>query len=503
MSMRGWPLAAFSTIGMLAVVLGLYGSTAWSLVETWTRSETFAHGYLIVPISAWLIWKKRHEVAAIAPVPNFFGLLLLVALGFVWVMGHLGRVQVVQQYAVVLMLPAVVWTVLGTQVVKSLSFPLGFLLLAVPFGEALIPYMIEFTADFTVLALKLSGIPVYREGAFFTVPSGNWSVVEACSGLRYLISSFTLGCLYAYLTYRSLRRRILFAVVALLVPLVANWLRAYMIVMIGHLSDMRLAVGVDHVIYGWVFFGVVMLALFWFGSFWREDLQDEHEKEERPVAEVKVKGIAWAAALALVAASLWPAYTAYLERGTGKNFVPVLAVPTGMQGWQTDAVALTDWKPRYLSPRAEMTQTYHKADRQVALYLYAYRRQEQGSELINSRNVLVWTEDRAWGKVGERPRTLNVAGGVADVVEGDLLGSSQRLLVWYWYHVDGRSTANPYQAKLLEAWAKLSGRQDDAMLIALAAPYDDHPEHAEQTLEMFYREMLPEIEASVKKAAGS
>lgn len=503
MSNRGWPLAAFSTIGMLAAVLGLYGSTAWSLVETWTRSETFAHGYLIAPISAWLIWKKRHEVAAIAPVPNFFGLPLLVALGFVWVMGHLGRVQVVQQYAVVLMLPAVVWTVLGTQVVKSLSFPLGFLLLAVPFGEALIPYMIEFTADFTVFALKLSGIPVYREGAFFTVPSGNWSVVEACSGLRYLIASFTLGTLYAYLTYRSLKRRLLFMVIALLVPIVANWLRAYMIVMIGHLSGMRLAVGVDHVIYGWIFFGLVMLALFWLGTFWREDLQDSQEKPESSVAEVKLKGMVLAAALVLVAAGFWPGYAVYLERATGQNHAPVLAIPAGAHGWQPTNAPFTDWKPRYLAPRAEMTKTYRKDGRQVALYLYAYRQQEQGSELINSRNVLVWTEDHVWGKVSERPRALNVAGGVVDVMESELRGSSQRLLVWYWYHVDGRSTANPYRAKFLEAWAKLSGRQDDAMLIALAAPYDDYPEHAEQTLEMFSREMLPEIEASVKKAAGS
>lgn len=503
MSNRGWRLAAFSTIGLLVVVLGLYGSTAWSLVETWTRSETFAHGYLIVPISAWLVWKKRHEVAAITPVPSFFALLLLVALGFAWVMGYLGRVQVVQQYAVVLMLPTVVWAVLGNQVAKVLAFPLGFLLLAVPFGEALIPYLIEFTANFTVFALQLSGIPVYREGAFFTVPSGSWSVVEACSGLRYLIASFTLGTLYAYLTYRSLKRRILFAVAALVVPVIANWLRAYMIVMIGHLSDMRLAVGVDHIIYGWIFFGIVMLALFWFGSFWREDLQEEQNKEERAVADIKVKGVMWAAAAALVAASLWPGYAAYLERGTGQNFAPVLAIPVGMQGWQTDAALLTDWKPRYLLPRAEMTQTYRKDGRQVALYFYAYRQQEQGSELINSRNVLVWTGDHVWGKVGEYPRVLNFAEGVVDIMESELRGPSQRLLVWYWYHVDGRNTANPYYVKFLEAWAKFSGRRDDAMLIVLAAPYDDHPENAEKTLETFSREMLPEIEASVKKATGS
>ena len=140
-----------------------------------------------------------------------------------------------------------------------------------PFGEALIPPLIDFTADFTVTALQLTGIPVYREGSFFTIPSGNWSVVEACSGLRYLIASFTLGALYAYLTYRSLKRRLIFIALSVIVPIIANGVRAYLIVMTGHLSDMSLAVGIDHLIYGWVFFGLVMLLLFWAGSFWRED----------------------------------------------------------------------------------------------------------------------------------------------------------------------------------------------------------------------------------------
>ena len=132
------------------------------------------------------------------------GLLVLAMLGFSWLLATLASVLVFQQLFLITMIPAVVWTILGGQMVRALAFPLAYLLLAVPFGEALIPPLIDFTADFTVKALQLTGIPVYREGSFFTIPSGNWSVVEACSGLRYLIASFTLGTLYAYLTYRSL-----------------------------------------------------------------------------------------------------------------------------------------------------------------------------------------------------------------------------------------------------------------------------------------------------------
>ena len=265
-------MAAALVLGVIFWLLAWYLDTAQSIVAIWERSETFAHGFLIVPISAWLIWRRRHEIAALELRPNFLILPLLALTGFGWLLGQLAGAGIVQQYCLVLMVPLLAWAILGDQLVRALTFPLFFLLLAVPFGEFLEPPLMEHTANFTVLALRLSGIPVYREGQFFTIPSGSWSVVEACSGLRYLIASLTLGVLYAYLTYRSFARRAIFIAASLIVPIVANWLRAYMIVMIGHLSSMQYAVGVDHLIYGWVFFGVVMLILFWVGSFWREDL---------------------------------------------------------------------------------------------------------------------------------------------------------------------------------------------------------------------------------------
>ncbi len=104
----------------------------------------------------------------------------------------------------------------------------------------------EWTADVTVGALRVTGIPVYREGNYFILPSGAWSVVEACSGVRYLIAAFMIGCIFAWLHYRASSKRILFVCLALAVALVSNWLRAYTIVLLGHLSNNRLGTGVDH-----------------------------------------------------------------------------------------------------------------------------------------------------------------------------------------------------------------------------------------------------------------
>ncbi len=254
----------------IAAIIAIYWPTAQSIVAIWDRSETFAHGFLIVPIVLYLIWTRRKLIAQQAPVADWLGYVLLALAGLGWLVASAGKVQVVQQFAFVAMIPAAVIAVAGRRVAWGIAFPLAFLFLGVPVGEGLIPPLMDFTADFAVAALKLTGMPVYREGALFAIPSGQWSVVEGCSGLRYLIASITVGTLYAYLTYQSSGKRVLFIAASVIVPIVANGLRAYMIVMIAHLSDMKLALGVDHLIYGWVFFGIVMLLLFWVGSYWRD-----------------------------------------------------------------------------------------------------------------------------------------------------------------------------------------------------------------------------------------
>jgi exosortase A len=162
---------------------------------------------------------------------------------FAWLLGELTAVNALTQFALIFIVVASAIALLGNAASKVIAFPLLFLFFALPVGDFLMPRLMEWTADFTVIALRSSGVPVYREGQNFIIPSGSWSVVEACSGIRYLIASLTVGTLYAYLTYHSLKRRLIFVAISIIVPIVANWLRAYLIVMLGHLSGNKLAVG--------------------------------------------------------------------------------------------------------------------------------------------------------------------------------------------------------------------------------------------------------------------
>ena len=223
------------------------------------------------------------------------------------------------------------------------------------------PQLMEWTADITVLALRLTGIPVYREGQNFNIPSGSWSVVEACSGVRYLIASLVIGTLYAYLTYRSTLRRLVFIGFSILVPVIANWVRAYMIVMIGHLSGNKLAVGVDHLIYGWLFFGVVILLMFWIGARWRDDTP-----RSRPVRRAASAGrrapaaspgeFLLVAVMVAVAAMVWPLGSRLIERSDAAS-IPALSAPASMGGWRATEGGLTTWQPQFQNPPAQLHDT--------------------------------------------------------------------------------------------------------------------------------------------------
>jgi exosortase A len=212
-----WKLGLVLVTVYVVVVLAIFFQTAVSMVDTWGRMQTYNHGYLIVPITLWLIWDRRHSLGHILPGMSPLALPALIGAGAIWYLGALTDALVVQQFALVAMLVTGVWAILGLQLVWALLFPLAFLFFTVPVGDDLVPPLMEFTATFTVELLRLTGIPVYREGLYFSLPTGNWSVVQACSGIRYLIASVTLGCLFAYLTYSSTLKRVVFVLASIVV----------------------------------------------------------------------------------------------------------------------------------------------------------------------------------------------------------------------------------------------------------------------------------------------
>jgi exosortase A len=497
-------LACF--VAGFVALLAVYHETFLDLWELWGKTGTFAHGYFIFPISAWLVWRARAELATVAPKAQPFALLPLAACGVVWLVAHSAGVHAPEQFAFVGMFPCLVWAVFGNAITWRIAYPLAFLFFAVPAGDFLLPTLMDYTADFTVAALRASGVPVYREGNYFSIPSGNWSVVEACSGLRYLIASITLGVLFAYLNYRAAWRRAAFIVAAILVPIVANWLRAYMIVMIAHLSNNKLATGIDHIIYGWLFFGLVMLLLFSIGNLWRDDLDDESSAASAPVrtngrpsSPFALAGIAIAF---LAVAAPWPTLGNVVEGIAGAPTPGPIALGS-IDGWSSATTPVTKFVPHFVEARSTEAADFVADGRGVSFFTAYYSGQHDNSAMVTYWNDDVIVGDLVWGVVARRTVEASVAGRQLPVVEsevrGDTVLGSERLLVWRWYWVNGRLTNSKVVSKAYNALDKLMGRGDDSAAVVLSTPISgagaSGVADARATLERFAAAALPRIDA--------
>ena len=464
---RDWLHSGMAAGALLVATLVFYHDTVASMAAVWWRSDTFAHGAIVFPVCAWLAWRKRGELAALEPQTSVAGLVVLALLVAGWLFGRLADVLVAEQLALVAMIPAVVWALAGRRALAVLAFPLGFLVFAVPFGESLIPALMEFTASFTVRALELTGIPVYRDGLYFSIPSGDFEVAQACSGIRYLIASLALGTLYAHLIFHTFWRRALFIALSLVVPLVANGLRAYLIVMIAYLSQMRLAVGVDHLVYGWLFFGVVMFALFWLGLLFRER---EAPPAAQPAPASQRSGGQHLLAPALVAA-LTLAAAPFAARQLGRLAAGTEAappLPAAAASWRGPLDAALPWRPGYRGASDERIARYEGDGGVVQLAILSYGAQSQGRELINSENV---PYDSRWRLLAaDAARVPDGSGGARSVQATRVQGAPGRLLVWHWYAVGAETTASESVAKLYQAWTTLRGAPGGAALVAIATP---------------------------------
>ena len=494
---------------VLAVLLLLYRDTALAMVSIWYRSETFAHAFVVPPIALWLMWRRRADLAPLRARPAYAWLLPLALAALGWLLGELAAVNALTQLCLVAMLVISVPLLLGNAIAWQLAFPLAFLFFCVPIGEFLMPQLMESTADFTVAALRLSGIPVFREGQQFVIPSGNWSVVEACSGLRYLVASVMVGTLFAYLNYRSLRRRLVFIAFAIVLPLVANWVRAYLIVMIGHLSSNRLATGADHLVYGWVFFGLVMLMMFLIGARWAES--QEAAPATPAAAAVRIAPTPWlAAGLALLVLLVPPLAVQSFEHEAAGRASVALSAPT-LANWPAGPTPLEGWRPSFQHPAAELQTGYLGAAReQVGLYLAYYRHQGYDSKVISSQNELVTTKDKLWAQVGEGADRVVLAGHEFGVRSAELRSSlasglpESRALVWRFYWINGRLTARDAEAKAYGAVYRLLGRGDDAAAIVLYAPIEANQRGAaEQVLRRFLTDNWAAIEAALMQARSA
>ena len=259
---RTLPLIAVAALAILA----LFWRDAAQIFGIWWNISTYNHCLLLVPILAWLVIQRRDELALLTPAAWWPGLLWSALAAFFWLVGDALDINFARHLALLMMLQGAVVALTGPMVTRGLAFPLFFAFFLVPFGDELIYPLQLVTAEMSMMLLGWSGIPAHIAGLNIATPAGLFHVAEACSGVKFLIAMLALGALVANLCFTSNRRRALFLGACVIVPIVANGIRAWGTIFIAHHRGLYFAAGFDHIFYGWVFFGVVIgvvLALAW------------------------------------------------------------------------------------------------------------------------------------------------------------------------------------------------------------------------------------------------
>lgn len=311
--------AASLLIGIL--VLGaLFHTEVTTAIYTWIDSTAYNHCFLVIPIVAFLIWDRRGTLRGLAAQPAPLVALAALPLALGWLFAERLGIMEGRQLIALTFLEVLFLAVFGWRLWRALSGPLLYLYFLVPFGEFLTPKLQDITTVFVRHGLDFLQIPAYIDGYVIEIPEGTFFVAEACAGLRFLIASIAFGGLYALMMYRSPIRRTAFILISIVVPIIANGFRALGIVVLGHVLGSAQAAAADHVLYGWIFFSLVILLLLACGLPFREDSKPDVVAPGAPAQPgPRTMAGAFASALLVAIAAISPATAGLLDRSADRN----------------------------------------------------------------------------------------------------------------------------------------------------------------------------------------
>ena len=464
----GWRAHLLALGLIVAGLLALFARDAGDMATIWWTSSTYEHCLVILPIIGWLVWQRRDALAGIAP-RSWALPLAWVAIGALgWLIGEAGGVALARHFGLVLMLQGAVAVLLGRGATAALLFPLFYALFLVPAGDMLVPPLQTLTARMCMLLLDWVHVPAHLDGVFITTPAGWFKVAEACSGAKFLIAMIALGALVAYLGFVNWGRRSLFMAVCVVVPVLANGVRAFATIWIAQVRGIQAAAGIDHVVYGWIFFAIVIalvLAVSW--RFF------DRPATAPPVDEAKV----WREAerqqmhMPLVAAALVvlaiggaaPLWSRIVIAG-GTESIPTIVHLPDVPGWtQSGARDETPWRPRFDGADRMLIGHYRDAtgaEVELAVALYAAQTRERS--LVGYGHGPV-DPDGHWSWAADHPAPT---GARAERIEAP--GAVSREVVSF-YRVGSMVTGSAARVKLETLRRHLvGGRQGAAALLVSA-----------------------------------
>lgn len=490
-----WRRHAAILAGTWLALLLLFRRDALDLATIYWTNTTFGHCLFVAPVIGWLVWQRRNELALVRPEGWWPGLALVAAGGLGWMLGDAAGVALFRHAGLVLMLQGAVVSVLGPNIARALLFPIAYMLFLVPFGDFLEGPLQDITVGQVMPLLHAFGVPASVDGVLISTSNGYFEVAEACSGAKFVIAMIAFGVLVANVCYVSWTRRVAFVATALVVPVIANGLRAFGTIYAAWWTSVEAATGMDHIVYGWVFFALVMAAVLaigwkWFDrdpdAAWFDPLRLQAPAAGRAEASVT-------ALLALTIASLFLGWSSLIAARAAP--LPAKVELPEIAGWhRVSPSAIAAWTPNF--PGADHLLLGHYADAQgrtVDLAVAVYAGQHEGKELVGFGIGAIRENDR-WVRISDLPP---FSGGHALRMTGP--ARVERVGV-SWYRVGDTLTGSDSQVKFETLKTKLLGGNQAAVAVLVSA--EQGPDaHAQAAIEDFVGALGP-VDAFADRMAG-
>jgi len=446
----------FAPLLMSCIVLVtglLYWPSTQSLLHEWfeTENSAYSHGPLAVLVALWLGTRALRggwprEAGSVWPV------LLLVAASFAWLIVLRAGIQAAHQALVPLIIALILWCALGWRLTRRVAVPVGLLYSAVPVWHVAIPALQALTVAVVGVFLRIAGITAYVVDDYVYIRSGAFHIEDGCAGLHYFVVAATLAVIYGELRRDSWRVRAALLALAVSCALVGNWLRVFVIIVAGDLTNMQHhLVRVEHGNFGWAVFAAMMVVFVLIARNWGSGdvAPAAHAVPTDEPGDLRRSGALRAAALAAVVSAAGPAWLVLMPVRTAS--APNISIAATLTGWDGPHDSCqAGWHPRYDGADLQAQQEFARAGRAVCAYVATYLSQRQDKELIGYFNL-------------PYARNAELVSSAAREVEGRAINEVQLggkadvdRIVWFGYFVGARGMRRGVEAQLAYGVATLA-----------------------------------------------
>lgn len=451
----------------IAVLTGLAWQTVTDMVTVWLRDSAYNHGLFILPIAAFMAWERRQRLAGLTMEPFWPGLILVAGFALTWLFARGAAIMEGEQIAYVGMLQGLILTVLGRRIFRAQLLPIMYLWLLVPTGGFLLPSLETVATWLAVHLLQLTSIPFFTEQFYIQLPVGLFFVAPGCAGLNFLLAALALSIIYADLMYLGWKRKLICILIWLGVAVLANGFRIFAILWLAEITDMKLAIVDDHLLYGWGFFFVVLIGLMLAGRRFSNmpplnkdgALADWVPTGAAPAGRVSAAAVA---PVLIITAVLGYGLMAFSEGVREQGLT--LSVPQRAGEWRLSG-DLGYAESAFPNADARSVWRFENKDAAANLFVAYYAGQWEGHEAAaDNNNIFGGPELKITGRAAPE---VEINGGRRQVVEETIEGLHNSILTWRWYCADGQFTAKTLEVRLRAAASRMLLRNSSAAVFTL------------------------------------